>query len=397
MSTGTHEAELLAHVSPDGRYDRVVRLAQAIFGAPIAALNLIGAREQYTVAAVGAPRATVPLSESICRFTVEHDDVHEVRDLRADARFSDLAVVAGPPRVRFYAGVPLRSSSGQKVGTLCILDLVPRELGATQREMLADLGAMVEREIAVQEEMRRAGEVQRLLLPSEPPALPGLEVAGRVLQAREAGGDFFDWQVVGATAGPDRLQVVLADVMGKGLAASLIASEMRAVLRAHSRYVGVGEAVRRTNETTSRDLQTNGRFVTLWVGRVDPADGALEYVDAGHGLAVIVSPRGARRLVQHDLPLGMPVPSTWTQATDTLAPDELLVVVSDGVFDVVGSVDAALEAVQPLVDPTLSCGEVVDRIVRYAAEQGTADDVTAVVVRRTDAARAPHEQKEHQV
>ncbi|WP_425956132.1 PP2C family protein-serine/threonine phosphatase [Xylanimonas sp. McL0601] len=392
MTTGAQEAEVLAKAPYDGRYDRVVRLAQAIFGAPIAALNLLGEHEEYTVAAVGARRGTSPRSESICRFTVDQDDVLEVPDLREDPRFRDASIVAGPPRARFYAGVPLRASSGQKVGTLCILDLVPRELGVTQREMLADLGAVLERELGVQEEMARAGEVQRQLLPSELPALAGLEGAGRVLQAREAGGDFFDWQVVRGPQGQEELQVVLADVMGKGMPASLIAAEVRAVLRTHSRYVGVAEAVQRTSESTSRDLETIGRFVTLWAGRLDPASGTLEYVDAGHGLAVIASPRGPRRLVQRHLPLGMPVASTWTQATDVLERDELLVVVSDGVFDVFESVDAALDAVGTL-DTTRTCAEVVDQIVAYAAKQGTVDDVTAVVVRRTGAepasSRAP--------
>lgn len=382
MTTAAEQADRLAAAPADGRYDRVVRLAQAIFGAPIAALNLIGEHEQHTVAAVGGPRGDTPISESICRFAIEEDDVVEVYDLRADERFSRYPIVSGPPRVRFYAGVPLHAPSGAKVGALCILDLVPRDLGATQREMLADLGAMLERELSIQEEMARAGEVQQLLLPSGPPDLPGLEVAGRVLQAREAGGDFFDWQVQPGTDG-DELRLLLADVMGKGLSASLIASEMRAVLRTHSRYVGVAEAVRRSAETTAGDLDSNGRFVTVWAGRVDPRTGDVEYVDAGHGLGVIASPRGVRRLYQDQLPLGITADTTWTSAHDVLAEDELLVVVSDGVFDVFGSVEAALDAVESLLEPRMTCAEAVDRIISYAEEQGTSDDVTAVVVRRT--------------
>src|SRR5918997_2146348 len=286
MSVAVNEADRLAEASGD-RYNRVVRLAQAIFGAPIAALNLIGETHQHTVAAVGAPTTSSPLTDSICRHTVEHDDVFEVFDLREDQRFQDNKIVAGPPRVRFYVGVPLQSTSGHKVGALCILDLVPRELGSTQREMLADLGAMLERELAVEEEMIRAGEVQRLLLPDRAPALPGIDVAGRVRQARDGRGDFFDWHLVATPASPDQLQLVIADVMGKGLSASLIASEMRAVLRTHSRYVALGEAIQRTADTTVHDLENSGSFVTMWAGRLDPEDGTLHYVDAGHGLGVL--------------------------------------------------------------------------------------------------------------
>ena len=286
---GRQEAEALAHSGAAERYDRVVRLAQAIFGAPIAALNLIGNDKQTTVASVGFRFTDVPVEESVCHVTVQQDEILEVRDLRQDERFASLPTVTNPPRLRFYAGVPVKGQSGQNVGALCILDLAPRTLGRQQREMLADLGALLERELAVQEEMDLAGQVQQLMLPTRAPEIGGVEIAGRVQPAREAGGDYFDWLVVDGRATereagilpPDedgrdnRLQVVLGDVMGKGLAASLIASEVRAVLRGHSRYSDVGGAVNATWLTTRHDLEASSRFSTLWVGRLDPFTGAV--------------------------------------------------------------------------------------------------------------------------
>jgi serine phosphatase RsbU (regulator of sigma subunit) len=202
------------------------------------------------------------------------------------------------------------------------------------------------------------------------------------LQAREAGGDFFDWAALQPEGGEPYLHVLLADVMGKGLSASLIAAEMRAVLRTHFRYAeGMEVAVNRTADTTAGDLEANGRFVTLWVGGIDPRTGDVEYVDVGHGLGVIAGPRGVRRLVQNQLPFGVLPGTVWVPAHDRLAPDEWLVVVSDGVYDVFGSIEAALVAVQSLGDAA-SCAEAVERIIAYAAARGTTDDVTAVVVRR---------------
>lgn len=383
-STGRQEAEAIARSVPAERYDRVVRLAQAIFGAPIAALNLIGNDEQFTVASVGYPKGSSPVEDSVCRITVQQDDVFEVRDLREDERFASIPAVTGPPRVRFYAGIPVRGQSGQNIGALCILDLVPRTLGRQQREMLSDLGALLERELAVQEEMDLAGQVQQLMLPTAAPDIDGVEIAGRVQPAREAGGDYFDWFVVNdPEGGGKRLQVVLGDVMGKGLAASLIASEVRAVLRGHSRYTDVGDAVARTLTTTRHDLEANNRFSTLWVGRLDPSTGALDYVDAGHGLTIIASDRGYRRLSQDYLPLGMPAEDTWERATDVLGDDELLVIVSDGVFDVLDDsfeqVEARLDAI---LGPGMSCRAIVDRIVDFAVSNGATDDVTALVARR---------------
>lgn len=369
---------------PSDRYDRVVRLAQAIFGAPIAALNLIGNRTQFTVASLGYPTGDTPVENSVCRETVQQDEILEVPDLREDERFAAIPAVTGSPRVRFYAGVPVRGQSGQNIGALCILDIVPRKLGRQQREMLADLGALLERELAVQEEMDLAGQVQQLMLPTSAPNIDGVEIAGRVQPAREAGGDFFDWFVVAdRESGQSQLQVVLGDVMGKGLAASLIASEVRAVLRGHSRYSNVGDAVAQTSTTTKHDLEANNRFSTLWVGRLHPETGAIDYVDAGHGLAIIVSGRGYRRLSQHYLPLGMPVDDSWTKASDVLAADELLVVISDGVFDVFDDSFERIEArLHRVLEPGLSCRQVVDRIVEYAVANGASDDVTALVARR---------------
>jgi len=389
-STARQEAEAVARSVPAERYDRFVRLAQAIFGAPIAALNLIGNDAQFTVASVGFPTGAMPVEDSVCRVTVQQDQVLEVRDLREDERFATIPAVTGSPRVRFYAGTPVRGQSGQNIGSLCILDLVPRTLGRQQLEMLADLGALLERELAVQEEMDLAGQVQQLMLPTSAPDIPGVEIAGRVQPAREAGGDYFDWFVVNdPDDGGKRLQVVLGDVMGKGLAASLIASEVRAVLRGHSRYTDVGDAIAMTSTTTRHDLEANNRFSTLWVGRLDPSTGALDYVDAGHGLAIIASPRGYRRLTQEYLPLGAPIEDTWTRVSDVLAEDELLVVVSDGVFDVLDDSFEEVEARLPaIMEPRLSCRQIVDRIVHFAVSHAASDDVTALVVRRVARADA---------
>ena len=183
--------------------------------------------------------------------------------------------------------------------------------------------------------------------------------------------------------------MVLGDVMGKGLAASLIASEVRAVLRGHSRYTDVGDAITRTSTTTRHDLEANNRFSTLWIGRLDPATGALDYVDAGHGLAIIASQRGYRRLSQEYLPLGAPIEDTWTRASDVLAEDELLVVVSDGVFDVLDDSFEQVEArLHTILEPGLSCRQIVDRIVDFAVSHAATDDVTALAVRRVPGAEA---------
>ena len=382
VTTGELQAEELSQLGSEG-YERVVRLAQAVFGTPVAALNFLGRDKQYVMSAVGFPTGAMPRSQSICQFTVQEDRLLEFTDLREDDRTKNLDVVTGPLKARYYAGVPLRSTSGQPVGTLCIVDLVPRELGASERVMLEDLGSLVESELAVQEEMLKAGDVQRSLLPTEDPHVPGWEVAGRVVQYREAGGDFFDWNVIDNPEDPDQFQVVLADVMGKGLAASLLAAEIRAVLRGHSRYTNVGGTLGRTTKTAKGDLEANGRFVTMWIGRIDPPTGRLDWIDVGHGLAALVSPgKPTKRLYMEYAPLGVPIDQSWRHRTDYMEPGDTLIIISDGVFDVFGSVDALMDKIPELMAQAPTCQEMVDTIVTYASTHGTADDCTALVLRR---------------
>ena len=389
-SSSRQEAEAIVRAVPMERYERIMQLVQAIFGTPIAALNLIGNSSQFTVAAVGYPTGEIPVEESVSNVTVQQGQLFEVRDLREDERFAAIPRVAGPPRVRFYAGVPVRGESGQNIGALCIMDLAPRTLGRQERKMLADLGTLLENELFIQQEMDHAGRVQQLMLPASAPDITGVEAAGRLQAAREAGGDYYDWYVVNEPDGAGkRLQVVLGDVMGKGLPAAIIASEVRAVVRGHSRYTDVGDAVAQAATTTMQDLEANGRFTTLWVGRLDPVTGALDYIDAGHGLAIIASRHGYRRLAQDYLPLGMPIEDSWDKASDVLGMDELLVVVSDGVFDVLDDsfkeVEARLDAI---LDPGLSCQQIVDRIVTFAVSHAATDDVTALAVKRVARAGA---------
>jgi hypothetical protein len=89
-TTGRQEAEAVARHASADRYDRFVRLAQAIFGAPIAALNLIGNDSQFTVASVGFPKGEIPVEDSVCGVTVQQHEVLEVRDLREDERFAKI-------------------------------------------------------------------------------------------------------------------------------------------------------------------------------------------------------------------------------------------------------------------------------------------------------------------
>jgi serine phosphatase RsbU (regulator of sigma subunit) len=134
------------------------------------------------------------------------------------------------------------------------------------------LADWVERELAMQDELDQAAEIQAQLLPQAPPPTRGLQVAGVCQPARTIGGDFFDWFVL-----PDgRVQLVIADVTGKGLGTGIVAANVRAVLRVALRFDEPAEAVTRAAGGLEDDLERAGVFVTAFIARIDQRDWSVE-------------------------------------------------------------------------------------------------------------------------
>jgi serine phosphatase RsbU (regulator of sigma subunit) len=359
------------------RFDRVVRLAQRLFDVPVAAVSLIDADRHWNKASVGMPARQFSRSESMCDHTIRQPGALVVPDLAEDDRFRHFPSVTADHPLRFYAGQPLEAN-GQRVGALCLLDEEPRELSEAQLELLAELARWVEHELVVTEELRHAGEIQRRLQPSGVPELPGYEVAGGCVMAAAVGGDFYDWYEARG-----QFQIVVGDVMGKGIGAAIIAAGVRATLRGGSRFNDLPEAVIRTAYSVQQDLDDTGAFVTVFAARLDPATGAVEYVDAGHGLAVIFDADGGyRQLTTGGLPLGALTDDRWVSCTTTLEPGETLLVVSDGLLDCYPSAEEALGVAQDLVLRSDSGRHLVDEILGIADDLAATDDVTLVVVRR---------------
>lgn len=131
-------------IGEDGRYDRIARIAARIVGAPMAGVSFIDADTQWFKSRVGFAAAAVPRAESLCAHAILSPEGLVVPDLLADDRFQSRPASATSLGVRFYAGTPLTTSDGFRVGTLCVMDRRPRQL--TQNELLAlkDLAALAE-------------------------------------------------------------------------------------------------------------------------------------------------------------------------------------------------------------------------------------------------------------
>jgi serine phosphatase RsbU (regulator of sigma subunit) len=226
-------------------------------------------------------------------------------------------------------------------------------------------------------ELVRAAEVQRSLLPRQLMQLPGYEIAGGCKPAKAVGGDFFDWYPVTEGA-----VFSLADVMGKGMGAAIIAAMVRTVLRSDPTSGDLAATIAGAAEAIASDLDYVGTFVTVFHARLDIDSGEMRYIDAGHGLTILVRAGGGmRRLATTSLPLGSGLEDTWREHRVILAPGDTLVSVSDGVLDLFDGTLTSLDEVERLARSAPDAQGVVDSILGIAGSTAD-DDVTVVALRR---------------
>lgn len=137
--------------SAEERFDRLTRLTKRIFKADISIITLIDSDRQWFKSTTATQAFPSELSRDIsfCAHTILEEGVLVVEDATKDARFKGNPIVVNDPKIRFYAGYPLRMNDGSALGALCVLDTKPRRFSADDRQILEDLGAMAEQEIAV--------------------------------------------------------------------------------------------------------------------------------------------------------------------------------------------------------------------------------------------------------
>lgn len=134
---------------PEERFDRITRIAARLFDVPIVAVSLVDTERQWFKSCQGLSVRETSRDISFCGHTILGDGMLVVPDARRDPRFADNPLVTGEPGIRFYAGHPLASPDGHRLGTLCLIDRRPRELNELDREALRDLAAWAENELSV--------------------------------------------------------------------------------------------------------------------------------------------------------------------------------------------------------------------------------------------------------
>ncbi len=154
-----HSLRLLDTAAEES-FDSYTRLAAIICEVPIALISLVDANRQWFKSKVGLAATETPRDIAFCDQAIRQDRLFEVADATADVRFSNNPLVTRDPKIRAYAGMPLITSNGEAIGTLCVIDRVPRMFTPQQREALKILAAQLMQMIELRRESFRLQEFE---------------------------------------------------------------------------------------------------------------------------------------------------------------------------------------------------------------------------------------------
>jgi phosphoserine phosphatase len=325
-----------------------------------------------------------------------------VPDCYADPRFNRDIDQATGRRTRCMLTLPLVGDADQLVGVLQVVnrregvfdaddEAVALALAAQCAVALqrAQLTARLVATEALRQEIAVAREVQMATLPATPPEVPGYDLAGVFLPTDDTGGDTYDF----VPCADGSLFVLMGDATGHGIGPALSATQVRAMLRVAERLgAGLDDAFRHINDQLVADLPED-RFVTAFLGRLDPVAHVIDYHSGGQGpLLHFRAADGACALFPPTtFPMGaISLPALKPPERVALAPGDVFALLSDGIYEyqnaaaeqfgedgVAGVLRAHAGA------PMATVLEALLAAVRaFGAGAPQLDDVTAVLVRR---------------
>lgn len=289
-----------------------------------------------------------------------------------------------------FAGVAGQLTPGRR--WLFILCLVAAGVDPTPWSLIACAGLfflllmeLVER-VALRDELEIARDLQRDLLPAEPPTIEGYRVATSWRTANEVGGDYHDF----LPASEGRTAIVVGDASGHGMAAGLLMAIASATLKA---AVDSDPEPQQVAEQLNRALHRAGgrrAFMAIFYGLLDPGSGRLDFICAGQPFPLLLrAAGGVEELGEGALPLGIHERARPSAGSNILEQGDRLILFTDGLAEAVAGPDEeafGFDRIRQLATAGGSAVEIHDRILaafeRHIADQPLADDITLVVISR---------------
>jgi len=254
-----------------------------------------------------------------------------------------------------------------------------------QRELL-DKAVRKQRDQLLQD-VELAAQVQRMFLPFRRPSIAGLEIAGTMRPVRGVGGDYYDYIPIDEHT----VEIVIADVAGKGVPAALLMSATAAAVQLEAREKrDMLEVVNRLNSAI-HSVSDGDRYVTLLLADIDALSRSLRYVNCGHNPALLFHARTGDivRMNSSCFPVGMFDSVTCKINRADLAAGDILVLYTDGITEAenLQREEFGMERLSAVIrrDSSLSAEELMDNIFRSAEDfcQGVGfnDDATVLIVK----------------
>jgi phosphoserine phosphatase RsbU/P len=237
------------------------------------------------------------------------------------------------------------------------------------------------------EELRTAYTIQSRLLPSSLPSRDGYEFAGANRPCRTVSGDYYD-----VVVRPDgRIYFIMADVSGKGITAALVMASVATAFGIFTRADPTpADLLREMNETlTPRTAPT--KFVTMVVGVLNPADGTVDFANAGHVAPLLITRDGVKPHTSTDLVVGLIAAARYRNQQLTLSPGDSLVLFTDGVTEAENAAEDQL-GLDPVAQLLVTmhgsrAGAILDSIESqvhdFIGDAPNADDVTLMAITRS--------------
>ncbi len=323
-----------------------------------------------------------------------------VRDTSMDEMFKLQASIV-MQRVRSFMAVPLQTN--EKVIGLLYIDMpdITREFSKEDLSLLtvmsnvaairiehARLNEVEQVERMMSKELSQAGEIQRRLLPSAPPKVPGMDLAGYNLPCNTVGGDYFDFFELSG----GKIAIVVGDVAGKGMPAAMLMSSLQARLQILVETdERPGSIVTRLNKSISGNCPEN-RFITFFLAIMDPANGEIQYCNAGHNPPLLVRASGlTEKLEGGGIILGILPFAQYTEHQAVIRSGDTLVLYSDGVSEAMpNGIDEEFGemriSMSILNRTSQSSNQMIEGVIKdlrqWCAGTPYADDVTLLIVKK---------------
>src|SRR4051794_30269588 len=250
--------------------------------------------------------------------------------------------------------------------------------------------------VMMKRDLEIAREIQTWLMPTIPPAVPGADIAFESRAANTVAGDYYDVlfrapDSARASTGSQRLLFIVADVAGKSVPAALLMATLQASLRTLAGLpISLLKLIKRLNQFVCAKNASGPRFSTAFVAKLEPADGRLSYVNAGHNWPVLRrADRTLERLETGGLPLGIMSSAQYQCGSANLVAGDVLLIFSDGLIE--AEDDKQQEFGEPAMLAVMddaygkSAADVLAQLLRsvdsFVGPARQHDDITCMVVR----------------